>query len=312
MTSQTPVLEVRELVKRFSASGSPAVDGISFTLHEGEILGLLGPNGAGKTTTIQMLLSTLLPTKGSIQYFGKELATHRSEILSTVSFASTYLKLPGSSTIEESLSIYGMLYGVHADTLKNAIKENLEFFGMWDLRGRRIYSLSAGQMTRVMLAKAFLSNPRVVLLDEPTASLDPDIAHEVRAFVKAKQRQHGTSMIFTSHNMAEVEEVCDRVLVLKGGQIIASQTPEALAASVAFARVELVSEHAVQIEKYALDRKLVYVRDGFRIDVEIDEKHIAAMLADLARTEIGYTQISIAKPTLEDYFIQMARQKAAS
>jgi len=311
MMNPKTVLEVTALTKRFTKNDKPAVDGISFALHEGEVLGLLGPNGAGKTTTIQMLLGTLLPTEGSIRYFGKELEEHRSEILAAVSFASTYLKLPGSSTIEESLTIYGMLYGVRSNELKKRIQENLEFFGMWSFKDRRIYSLSAGQMTRVMLAKAFLSNPKVVLLDEPTASLDPDIAHEVRAFVKAKQRVQKTSMIFTSHNMAEVEDVCNRVLVLKDGQIIASQTPEALAASVASARVELVGQHAEQIQSYATSQGLSHSRDGIRIEIEIDEERIAGMLADLARLNLSYVQISIAKPSLEDYFLQMARSKAA-
>lgn len=288
-----------------------AVDQISFALHEGEILGLLGPNGAGKTTTIQMLLSTLKPTSGSIRYFGKNLSSHRSEILESVSFASTYHRLPSSSKVWENLDIFGRLYGLSASQRAKNIEENLGFFKMWDLRDRKMASLSAGQSTRVMLAKAFIANPKVVLLDEPTASLDPDIALEVREFVREQKRVKKTAILFTSHNMSEVEEVCDRVLVLKSGKIIASQTPQMLAKSVSLARLQLIFSDEEQAMAEALidGLGLKYKKIGANLQIDIDEKDIPRLLLDLARRGLAYSQISIEKPKLEDYFLHIARDR---
>ena len=144
-----------------------AVDNISFQVAEGEILGFLGPNGAGKTTTIQMLLGVMTPTSGAIYYFGKDFARHRSEILQKVTFASAYARLPGRLTIEENLDVYGRLYGIGYNDRKERIKRLLTLFGLWHKRNDFTGPLSAGQMTRVMLAKAFLPNPRMILLDEP-------------------------------------------------------------------------------------------------------------------------------------------------
>jgi ABC-type multidrug transport system ATPase subunit len=172
-----PVLVVTELTKVYR--GKPpvtAVDRLSFSLGRGEILGLLGPNGAGKTTTIQMLLSALEPTSGRIAYFGESLKSARALILGQVGFASAYSRLPARLTVAENLDVFGRLYGLPAGQRKARIQELLSKFGVWDLRKRTTERLSSGQVTRVMLAKAFLARPRVVLLDEPTASLDPDIA----------------------------------------------------------------------------------------------------------------------------------------
>ena len=184
------LLVVDSLVKRFETrrffsvvDTFTAVNTVSFELAKGEILGLLGPNGAGKTTIIQMLLDLLTPTSGSIQYFGKELSVHRSQILEQVSFASTYLKLPGSLTIEENLSVYAQLYGVPAKRVRERIEEKIADFDLHALRKRQSKTLSAGQLTRLMLAKAFLANPKVVLLDEPSAALDPDVALQMRRFI---------------------------------------------------------------------------------------------------------------------------------
>ena len=285
-----------------------ALDHINFTLHEGEILGLLGPNGAGKTTTIQMLLSTLTPTEGSIKYFGKELKENRSEILQTVSFASTYIKLPYRLTIYENLDVYGRLFGVNASERKHRIKKFLTFFGVWAQRDQQMSGLSAGQTTRVMLAKAFLAYPKVALLDEPTASLDPDISHEVREFVLMQRKEHGVSILFTSHNMDEVSEVCDRVMFLQNGKIVASDTPENLAKSVSTAHVELlIGDGLKRTVKYCDEIGFSHTIDGRSIQIEVDEQDVATLLMELAKIGVHYTQIAIYKPTLEDYFIQAAR-----
>ena len=196
------LLEVKDLYKQFDKF--VAVNKINFELHQGEVLGLLGPNGAGKSTTISMLLGVLSPTSGTIKYFDKDFADHQSEILQHVTFASTYIKMPWRLTVIENLEIYAYLHSIKSWEFKSRVKKFLTFFEVWDQRNKTMNNLSAGQVTRVMLAKAFIPYPQIVLLDEPTASLDPDIAHQVRDFIKQQQEQHGTTILYTSHNMDEL------------------------------------------------------------------------------------------------------------
>ncbi len=218
----SPIVEVKNLTKRFGEF--TAVDGISFDIQPGEILGLLGPNGAGKTTTIQMLLGLVTPTAGSIRMFGMDLATHREEILQQVNFSSTYISMPYSLTVEENLRVVAKLYGM-ADITRR-IDEMLKKVEMEDLRTKVTRRLSSGQMTRLTLAKAFLTEPKVLLLDEPTASLDPDIAHKIRALLKEVRRSSGLSILYTSHNMKEMEEMSDRIIFLQKGKIVAQGTAQ--------------------------------------------------------------------------------------
>jgi ABC-2 type transport system ATP-binding protein len=305
------VLTVTELTKVYRGRKPvTAVDHLTFELGRGEILGLLGPNGAGKTTTIQMLLSTLKPTSGQIEYFGKSLAQDRQSILALVGYASAYSKLPSHLAIEENLDVFGRLYGMPGHARKERTKELLTRFGVWDLRRRTMASLSAGQTTRVMLAKAFLARPRIALLDEPTASLDPDIAHEVRDFVRAQRDEAGVSILYTSHNMDEVAEICDRVLFLNGGKIAAVGAPEELAASAASTRIRFTVEQGLDdLIRSAEARSLAVTVERQTVEVEIDEHHIAELLQELARKPVKYTGVSLYKPTLEDYFIMLARQQ---
>jgi ABC-2 type transport system ATP-binding protein len=305
------VLEVKNLIKKFN--DFTAVNNVSFQVREGEILGLLGPNGAGKTTIIQMLLSTMTPASGSIRYFGKELMAHRAEVLQKIAFASTYVRLPARLTIAQNLDIYGELYGVSSEDRKKRIERFLKFFGIWDIKDREAGVLSAGQMTRVMLAKAFVSYPALVLLDEPTASLDPDIALEVRKFIKEQQQEYGVSILLTSHNMDEVTEVCDRVLVLQHGVIIADNTPMQLAASITNARIQLlITKNLDSAFTYLKEHKFVSREVGKFIEIELNEQKIAQLLHDFGKLSIYYDQISIEKPTLEDYFLHIARTSRAS
>lgn len=290
-----------------------AVNKISFNLPEGEILGLLGPNGAGKSTTISMLLGVLTPTNGTIKYGDKDFAHHRSEILQSVTFASTYIKMPWRLTVMENLTVYGLLYGLSMSEFKDRVKKFLKFFGVWEQRDKTMNQLSAGQVTRVMLAKAFIPYPKIVLLDEPTASLDPDGAHEVRQFVLEQQKEYGTSIIYTSHNMDEVSEVCDRVVFLQHGEIIAIDTPANLASSVSIARMRLqVADGLKRTKRFAEEKGLVAQIDGREIEIAIDEQKIADFLQQLASEKIHYTQITIAKPTLEDYFLSKSNQAKKS
>ena len=315
------VLSVRDLIKvypgkksffsRKEAKPFIAVNGISFALQEGEILGFLGPNGAGKTTTIQMLLSILTPTSGHIEYFGKNFFRHRSEILEKVGFASTYVKLPGNLTLYENMDTFGRLYGLSHVQRIDSIKQNLCYFGLWDLRDKKTRALSAGESTRAMLSKAFLARPRVVLLDEPTAALDPDVAQDVRVFVREQREQYGVSFLFTSHNMNEVTELCSRVLVLQRGNIIADNTPAQLAESVAKTKIELSikQEHQEDFIAYLNAHNMPYTQRGFFVAIPIKEEDIAAFLYQLSLKGIVYTSISIEKPKLEDYFLQLSKRQ---
>lgn len=284
-----------------------AVDDLSFNLKEGEVLGLLGPNGAGKTTTIQMLLGLTTPTSGKISYFGKDFSKHRSESLNLVNYGSAYDQVPARLTVWENLQVYAQLYGVK--DRKKRIDFLLEQFDLTEHRDKEVMSLSAGQKTRVNLCKAFINFPRVILLDEPTASLDPDIASKVREFIIKQQRNFGVAVLFTSHNMAEVTEVCDRVMFLKEGKLIAKDTPEGLAKKIQHAQLELlVGDGMKRTIGFAEKQKLEYtVTDRF-IRITIREQDIASFLAELAKNRIDYNEISISKPTLEDFFLSVSRE----
>lgn len=233
-----PVVSVKKLKKVYGKKNPfVAVDEISFDLKEGEILGLLGPNGSGKTTTIQMLLGTLSATSGEIYYFGKEFTSNRHEILQQISFASTYTSLPHILTISENLRCFGLFYGI-----KNSEERTLpllERFDILDKKDLPVSSLSAGQVTRLMLVKAFFTEPKVVLLDEPTASLDPDVSVDVCKFLLEQREKTGLSILFTSHKMEEVAELCDRTIFLKAGKIIADDLPGNLARSISTHQLRL-------------------------------------------------------------------------
>ena len=216
----SPIVEVRQLTKRFG--DFTAVDQISFEIQPGETVGLLGPNGAGKTTTFQMLLSVMTPTAGSIQMFGLDLMKHRETILRQVNFSSTYISMPYALTVAENLRVTGKLYGLPDITRR--IDDVVKKLEMEDLRDKLTRKLSSGQMTRLTLAKAVMTEPKILFLDEPTASLDPDIAHKIKAFLKEYRDSSGLSMLYTSHNMREMEEMSDRIIFLQRGKIVAQGT----------------------------------------------------------------------------------------
>ncbi len=231
-----PIVEVQNLTKRFG--DFTAVGGVSFEIRQGEILGLLGPNGAGKTTTIQMLLGLVTPTSGSIRMFGKELTRHREEILRQINFSSTYISMPYALTVEENLTVVAKLYGM--SNIQRRIDEVVKILEMEDMRKKITRKLSSGQLTRLTLAKAILTEPRILFLDEPTASLDPDIAHKTRTFLKEVRRSTGLSMLYTSHNMREMEEMSDRIIFLQRGKIVAEGTAKQIVARFGQADLEEV------------------------------------------------------------------------
>jgi ABC-2 type transport system ATP-binding protein len=221
-----PVLSVQNLRKLYN--GHPAVDGISFEVRPREIVGLLGSNGAGKTTTINMILGVLEPTSGTIHIEGLDLSTHRSEALLRTNFAAVYAPLPGNLTVEQNLNIFGRLYGVRP--LRERIDVLMKQYDLEKFRSTKCGVLSSGEQTRVGLAKAMLNALRLLLLDEPTASLDPSTAQELRRQIRAFADQGTGGVLWTSHNMYEVQEVCDRVLFLSDTKIILQGDPKTLPA----------------------------------------------------------------------------------
>ncbi|BDG10210.1 ABC transporter ATP-binding protein [Anaeromyxobacter paludicola] len=221
-----PVLSVESLCKRYGESA--AVDGLTFQVARGETVGLLGPNGAGKTTTISTVLGVLAPTSGRIVVDGCDLARHRSQALARTNFAAVYAPLPGNLTVEENLRIFGLLYGTAA--LSRRIDEVIAELDLARFRRTKCGVLSSGEQTRVALAKALLNRPRLLLLDEPTASLDPATARDVRARIRAFAAAGHGGVLWTSHNMYEVQEVCDRVLFLSHARILLEGDPRTLPA----------------------------------------------------------------------------------
>jgi ABC-2 type transport system ATP-binding protein len=217
-----PIVEVRNLTKRFG--DFTAVDNISFDINEGEILGLLGPNGAGKTTTIHMLLGLITPSSGTIKMFGLDLAQHRETILQQVNFSSTYISMPFSLTVEENLKVIARLYSLQ--NIQQRIDDIVGKLEMGDIQHKLTRKLSSGQMSRLTLAKALMTEPKVLFLDEPTASLDPDIVNKIKAFLKEYQRTTGLSILYTSHNMREMEEMSNRIIFLQHGYIVAEGTSD--------------------------------------------------------------------------------------
>jgi ABC-2 type transport system ATP-binding protein len=218
------VLSVSDLRKSYR--GSLAVDGISFAVESREIVGLLGPNGAGKTTAINMILGVLEPDSGKVLIEGIDVEKNRRQALQSVNFAAVYAPLPGNLTVYENLRVFGLFYCV--PNLENRIQEVLAQFSLESFKDTKCGLLSSGEQTRVELAKALLNRPHLLLLDEPTASLDPATARDIRKEIREFAAQDGVGILWTSHNMYEVEEVCDRVLFLSKGKILLEGNPKSL------------------------------------------------------------------------------------
>jgi ABC-2 type transport system ATP-binding protein len=218
------VLEVANLRKAYGET--IAVEGVSFSVGLREIVGLLGPNGAGKTTIINMVLGVLEPTSGTILIDGIDLSKNRSGAVQCTNFEAVYAPLPGNLTVAQNLRIFGMLYEVR--NLSSRIEELLQQFDLGPFRNTKCGVLSSGEQTRVGLAKAMLNNPKLLLLDEPTASLDPSISQQIRANLRDSIGGGSSGVLWTSHNMQEVAEVCDRVLFLSHGKILLEGDPRLL------------------------------------------------------------------------------------
>ncbi|MCA9371397.1 ABC transporter ATP-binding protein [Candidatus Woesebacteria bacterium] len=298
------VLKVINLTKQFK--DFVAVDNISFSLQKGEILGFLGPNGAGKTTTIQMLLGILTPSHGHISYFGKEFNANREEILEKLNFSSTYTNLPWVLTVKENLTYTAHLYDIQ--DRKQRVKHIIKTFRLEELQNKPISDLSAGQQTRVNLAKSFINDPEVVLLDEPTASLDPETARFIREYILHKREKDGISVLFTSHNMKEVEEVTDRVLFINHGKIIANDTPLNLAKSLDTTQLSLTlaPDHKEKLIVFAHQKNIPIKVHQKSVILFIKDSQTSSILNEIVKQRIVFADISIERPSLEDYFLKVA------
>ncbi|MBI3366376.1 ABC transporter ATP-binding protein [Candidatus Roizmanbacteria bacterium] len=299
------VLKVSGLTKKFK--DFVAVDTISFDLKEGEVLGLLGPNGAGKTTTIQMLLGITTPTTGSIAYFGKDFFSHQQESLQNINFTSAFNTLQGRTTIWENLLVFSKLYQVKNP--KQKITELVSYFEMTDFLHKRYWDLSTGQKTRVNFMKALLNDPKILLMDEPTASLDPDIADKTLSFIEDLREKYKITILYTSHNMQEVTRICDQVIFLDHGKIVAQDTPLGLTKRFQTAQLNLTfDEKKDLIEEYLIKEKQIFKFEGQHVVcVTTQETDIPKLIFDLKRIGIWITDIEVKKPTLEHVFLQIAR-----
>ena len=219
--SSATAIAVDQLVKVYK--NVTAVDGISFALERGSITGLLGGNGAGKTTTLAMVMGLIMPTSGTVKVLGAEMPRQRYQVLHEMNFESPYVDMPHRLTVRQNLKVFGLLYAV--EDLNDRIASVARELDLTEFLDRPTGKLSAGQKTRVALAKALINSPRVLLLDEPTASLDPDTADWVRGHLERFRKERGATVLLASHNMAEVERLCERVIIMKRGRIEDDDTP---------------------------------------------------------------------------------------
>ncbi|HEV2302653.1 MAG TPA: ABC transporter ATP-binding protein [Stellaceae bacterium] len=220
----SPAVEVENLYKRYP--GAVALDGIGFAVARGTTAALLGGNGAGKTTTLSIILGLLLPSSGRVRVLGEDMLRHRWRVLPRINFSSPFLDLPHRLTVRQNLAVYARLYGLRGR--RERIESLARDLQIVDLLDRQAGKLSAGQKTRVALAKALVNEPELLLLDEPTASLDPDTADWVRGYLETYRARTGATILLASHNMAEVERLCDDVMMMKEGHIVDRGSPSAL------------------------------------------------------------------------------------
>ena len=219
-------IEIKNLNKKYN--NILAVKDINFTIEKGSIVGLLGPNGCGKTTTIGMILGLIKPTSGVVLIDNKNIENekNRTQILEKVNFISPYVELPKKLTVQENLKVYGKMYGVN--NLQDKISDLMKHLNLLEFKKRKTGELSSGQKNRVSLAKALINDPEILLLDEPTASLDPDVGDYIRTYIESFASKRGTTILLASHNMNEVERLCSKVMMMKNGQIIDKGTCESL------------------------------------------------------------------------------------
>jgi ABC-2 type transport system ATP-binding protein len=302
-----PLLEIRDLRKHYGAV--EALKGLSLAVEQGEFFGLLGPNGAGKSTTINILLGLILPDSGSIRVFDQDFATQQVAIRRRMNVAAAFTSLTGVLTVRENLKVYGHIYGVK--NLDRKIDELLERFEITELAQRKLQHLSSGQHTRVTLCKGLINDPALLLLDECTVGLDPDIAEKTRRALQEFQREKQTTILFTSHNMNEVEELCGRIAFLSKGELLRIDTA---------ARIKSLIPHQVLEVRFGPGTDLSTLRhlDGtpqaapggdstLRFVLDDPEHQLDSLLRRLTQAGGHIADVQITRPTLEDVFIKIAR-----
>lgn len=299
------VLQVDNLVKDYNSFR--AVDGISFAVEKGKVVGFLGPNGAGKTTTIQILLGITSPTSGQISYFDQDFFKHKQACLQRINFTSAFNTLLGRITVWENLRVFAELYQVNNP--KQRIMELVKYFNSEDLLSKIYWNLSAGQKTRVNLMKSLLNDPDLILMDEPTASLDPDVADKTLTLIEELRESRNLSILYTSHNMEEIARICDEVIFLDHGKIVAHDTPANLVKRIPAARLELIfTKNKDKLEKYLKTHKQKFeFHHGDRVVIDTEENLIPKLIFGISKLDVEISEIEIHKPTLEDVFLGIAR-----
>jgi ABC-2 type transport system ATP-binding protein len=304
-------IEVKNLKKSFYNKGKlvTAVDDISFNVKKGEILGFLGPNGAGKSTTISMISGLIEQDSGTINIFGKDSIREREDIISKMNVATAYEDLSHVLTVKQNLRVFGKLYGVN--NLSQKIDDLAEMFSIKHLMNRKAFKLSSGEKTRLVLAKAFINDPKVILMDECTVGLDPDVAERTRQIIKDYNKNTGCSILFTSHYMYEVEELCKRIVFMNNGKIIKIGSPKEIQNTMTNQIIELESVKNKPLFLSLLKTHKInpIILDNDLIRFEIDTKsHSLKYILDLiSKEKVDFKDLHIKKPSLNDFFIKIAR-----
>jgi len=302
-----PLLQVKKLVKNFGTFR--ALDGISFEIPKGKVVGLLGPNGAGKTTTINILLGITSADSGSVRYFNKDFSKNPRFCLQRINFTSAYNNLQGRISVWENLLVFAHLYEIKNP--ENKIKELVGYFEITDLLNQRFWDLSSGQKTRVNLVKALLNDPEIILMDEPTASLDPDITDKTLNLIEKLRQDRQLSILYTSHNMDEVTRICDEVIFLDRGKIVAQDTPLGLTKQIKSVQLRLTFDgDDALVEKYLRTTKQGFKFEAsFEVVINTTEKLVPKTIFEISKLGVEVTNIEVKKPTLEDVFLQIARKE---
>ncbi len=304
-------VEVKNLKKSYTIKGKKieAVKGISFDIKEGEIFGFLGPNGAGKTTTIDILSGILTKDSGEIRIFGKDPEKEREYVRNHMNVSTAYYPLSGALTIQQNLRVYAKLYNV-----KNAeqkITQLMKDFEIYHLRNKSVDKLSSGEKTRTTLCKGLINNPKLLLLDECTVGLDPSIAEKTRGILKKYHKEHKPAILFTSHYMHEVEELCSRIAFMSHGRIISIGSTEALKKLIKKHTVKMhivsgMSEAEKFFKKKGIEISLVS-NNVIKFDISAKGEQLYSMLHELFRKGVRIKDLYIKRPTLDDIFIKIAK-----
>lgn len=306
-------IEVKELVKTFREKGKTitAVDGISFSVKKGEIFGLLGPNGAGKSTTINILTGLLEKDSGIVKILGYEPEKNWEFVKNNTNIATAYSWLSDVLTIRQNLRVYSKLYGVK--NYEQKINGLLELFELKGIADRKIIRLSSGENTRAVLCKALINNPKVLFLDECTVGLDPDIADKTRGIIKDYQHKNDCTILFTSHYMHEVEELCDRIAFMSNGKIISIDTSSNLKKLIKKHTVEIAVKKDSKLLKSFLNTEgveIIFAQDNSVIfEVTTENDKIYKVISKIFHKGFMLSNLHVKGPTLDDIFIKIARQK---